>query len=98
MVFPIFFNLSLNMAIRSSGSELQSALGLVFADCMELLHLGCKEYNQSQFHLDFSKIKYNYYFHPKSLAYCSLLMDILTTVSGSCIKNQGLYLAPGGLL
>ena len=39
MVFPIFFNLSLNLAIRSSWSEPQSALGLVFADCVELLHL-----------------------------------------------------------
>ena len=27
----------------------QSAPGLVFADCIELLHFGCKEYNQSDF-------------------------------------------------
>ena len=39
VVFPTFFNLSLNLAIRSSWSEPQSALGLVFADCIELLHL-----------------------------------------------------------
>ena len=39
MVFPTFFNLSLNLAIRSSWSEPQSAPGLVFADCIELLHL-----------------------------------------------------------
>ena len=39
MVFPTFFNLSLNLAIRSSRSEPQSAPGLVFADCIELLHL-----------------------------------------------------------
>ena len=39
VVFPIFFNLSLNLAIRSSLSEPQSAPGLVFADCIELLHL-----------------------------------------------------------
>ena len=39
VVFPTFFNLSLNLAIRSSWSELQSAPGLVFADCIELLHL-----------------------------------------------------------
>ena len=39
MVFPTFFNLSLNLAIRSSSSEPQSAPGLVFADCIELLHL-----------------------------------------------------------
>ena len=32
MVFPTFFNLSLNLAIRSSWSEPQSAPGLVFAD------------------------------------------------------------------
>ena len=52
MVFPTFFNLSLNLAIRSSWSEPQSAPGLVFADCIELLHLGCKEYNQSDFSVD----------------------------------------------
>ena len=37
MVFPLFFNLSLNLAIRSSESEPQSApelTGLVFADCI----------------------------------------------------------------
>ena len=32
VVFPTFFNLSLNLAIRSSWSEPQSAPGLVFAD------------------------------------------------------------------
>ena len=52
MVFPIFFNLSLNLVIRSSWSEPQSAPGLVFADCIELLHFGCKEYNQSDFGVD----------------------------------------------
>ena len=39
VVFSTFFNLSLNLAIRSSGSEPQSAPALVFADCIELLHL-----------------------------------------------------------
>ena len=39
LVFPTFFNLSLNLAIRSSWSEPQSTLGLVFPDCIELLHL-----------------------------------------------------------
>ena len=39
VIFPIFFNLSLNFAIRSSWSEPQSAPSLVFADCIELLHL-----------------------------------------------------------
>ena len=34
-----FFNLSLNLAIRSSWSEPQSAPGLVFVDCIELLYL-----------------------------------------------------------
>ena len=38
-VFPTFFNLSLNLAIRCSWSEPQSAPRLVFADCIELLHL-----------------------------------------------------------
>ena len=34
-----FFNLSLNLEIRSSWSEPQSAPSLVFANCIELLHL-----------------------------------------------------------
>ena len=52
VVFPIFFNLSLNLAIRSSQSEPQSTPSLVFADYIELLHLCCKEYNQSYFGVD----------------------------------------------
>ena len=36
---PFFFNLSLNLAIRSSWSEPQSTPSLVFADYIELLHL-----------------------------------------------------------
>ena len=39
VVFTTFFNLSLNLAIRSSWSEPQSASGLVYADCVELLHI-----------------------------------------------------------
>ena len=39
VVFPTFFSSTLNFAIRSSWSEPQSAPGLVFADCIELLHL-----------------------------------------------------------
>ena len=35
-VFPTFFNLSLNLAIRSSLSEPQSPPDIVFADCIEL--------------------------------------------------------------
>ena len=39
MIFLTFFNFSLNLAIRSSRSEPQSAPSLVFAGCIELLHL-----------------------------------------------------------
>ena len=38
-VFPTVFNLHLNLAIRSSWFEPQSASCLVFADCIELFHL-----------------------------------------------------------
>ena len=31
----------------------QSAPGLVFADCIELLQLGCKEHNQCDFGIDY---------------------------------------------
>ena len=52
VVFPTFFNLSLNLAIRSSLSEPQSAPGLDFADCIQLLHFWLKEYNQYDFSVD----------------------------------------------
>jgi len=39
VVFHTFFNFSLNLAIRSSWSEPQSAPGLVFADCIDVVHL-----------------------------------------------------------
>ena len=39
LLFPTFLNLILNLSIRSSWSEPQSAPGLVFVDCIELLHL-----------------------------------------------------------
>ena len=39
LVFSTFFNFSLDLAIRSSWSEPQSAPSPVFADCIELLHL-----------------------------------------------------------
>ena len=39
VVFPTFFNLSLNLAIRTAWSEPQSAPNFVFADYIERLHL-----------------------------------------------------------
>ena len=39
VIFPTFFNLLLNFAIRISWSKPRSAPSLVFADCIELLHL-----------------------------------------------------------
>ena len=51
VVFPTFFNLSLNFSRRSHGLS-QSAPGLVFTDCIELLHLWLKEYKQSEFDVD----------------------------------------------
>ena len=51
MVFPTFFNLSLNVAIRSSWSEPQSASGLVFA-VLSFSIFGCKGYNQPDFSID----------------------------------------------
>ena len=49
MVFPTFFSLSLNFAIRSSWFEPQSAPSLVFADCIELFHFWLQRYNQPDF-------------------------------------------------
>ena len=52
MFLPTFFNLSLNLEIRSSWSEPQSAPHLVFADCIGFSIFGCKEYNQPDFGID----------------------------------------------
>ena len=53
VVFPTFFNLPLNLAIKSSWSEPQSVPSLVFADCVELLHFWLQRiYNQSDFNID----------------------------------------------
>ena len=38
LLFPVFFSLSMNFAMRSWWSEPQSAPGLVFADCIQLIH------------------------------------------------------------
>ena len=53
MVFPTLFNLSLNFVVRSSWSEPQSALSLVFADYIQLLHLWLQEHNQSDIGIDY---------------------------------------------
>ena len=52
VVFPTFFNLTLNLAIRSSRSEPQSAPSLVFADCIEFLHLSLQRIYQFDFSID----------------------------------------------
>ena len=51
-VFRAFFNLSLNVAKRSSWSEPQSAPGLVFIWCIELFHLRLQRTYQSDFGID----------------------------------------------
>ena len=48
----MFFNQSLNVAVRSSRSELQSAPSLVFADCIGFSIFSGKEYNRSDFGID----------------------------------------------
>ena len=50
VVSPTFFNLSLNLAIRSSCPEPQFAPSLVFA---VLPIFGCKEHDQSDFSVDY---------------------------------------------
>ena len=52
MIFPTFFNLSLNFAIKSSWSEPQSTLGLVFADYIEFLHLRLQRIYHLYFDID----------------------------------------------
>ena len=42
VVFPTFFNLRLNFALRGSWSQPQSTPGIVFADYIEFLHFSCK--------------------------------------------------------
>ena len=52
VVFPTFFNLSLNLAIRSSWSEPQSAPSLDLLTVKNFSIFGWKEYNQSDFGVD----------------------------------------------
>ena len=52
VVFPTSFNLSLNLAIKSSGSEPQSSPSLVFADYVEFVHLWLQGYSQSDSGID----------------------------------------------
>ena len=52
VVLSIFFNLNLNLAIRSSWSEPQTAPSLVSADCIELLHLWLQRISQCDFSID----------------------------------------------
>ena len=52
MIFPIFFNLSLNFARRNSLYEPQSASNLVLAHCMEHLHLWLQRIWSSDFSID----------------------------------------------
>ena len=52
VVFPIFFNLSLNLAIRCASSEPQSAPSLVFADSIELPYFCLKGRDQFDLGID----------------------------------------------
>ena len=52
VVFPTFFNLSLNLAIRSSRSEPQFTPDLVFVIVQNFCIFGCKEYSPSDFSID----------------------------------------------
>ena len=52
VAFLAFFNLSLKFAIKNLSSEHPLVPSLVFADCIELLHLWLKKYNPSYFIVD----------------------------------------------
>ena len=83
VVFPTFFNLSLNFASRSSWSKSGSAPSLVFADGIELLHLQLHIiYNQSDFaidHLVMSKCRVVSVLLKEGVCYdqCVLLAELL---------------------
>ena len=66
VVFPTFFNLSLNLAIRSSWSESQSSPSLLFADCIELLPLDMEQQTASKSGKEYIKVAYC---HPAYLTY-----------------------------
>ena len=52
VITPTFFNLRLNLAIRSSWSEPQSASVLVLLTVWSFLVFSCKEYNKFDFGVD----------------------------------------------
>ena len=93
MVFPTFFNLSLNLAVRSSCSEPQSAPSLVSADCIELLRLWLQKYNQSDFgidHLVIPSVESSFVLLEEGVCYdqCVLLAKLLGFVL-LCFVLQG---------
>ena len=56
MVFTTFSNLSWTFSIRSSWYEPQSAPGLVFTGCIELVIFECKKHSDSDFGIDQSDV------------------------------------------
>ena len=80
MVFPTFFNLNLNLAIRSSWSEPQSAPSLVFVDCIALLHLS----------VQFSRSVMSYSLWPHESQHSQASLSI--TNSRSLVKHMSIEL------
>ena len=72
MIFPAFFSLSLNLAIRSSWSEWQSVPDLVFADYIELLQLWLQRNQRSncQHLLDHHKIIIKWREFQRNIYFC----------------------------
>ena len=94
MVFPTFFNFSLNLAIRSSWSEPQSPLVLFLLTVYSFSVFGCKEYNQSDFGVDHWRVNMS------QMLFFIILMTqwsqyLYTTIVWSA--KWPLWLAPGCL-
>ena len=102
VVFPTFFNLSLNFSVRSSWSEPQSAPGFVFTHCIGLLHLqGYKECNQSDFgigHLVMSMCRVIAWVVGKECllwSACSLHKTVILFPASFCTVRQNLLVILG---
>ena len=95
MIFPTFFNFSLNLVIRNSWSDPQSALTLVFLT-VYFLHLWLQKYNQSDFGIDHRVMSM---YRVRSMYRCLLWPFLQNSVSlcpvSVCTPRPNLPITPG---
>ena len=100
MVFPTFFNLSLNFIIQSLWSELQSTPDLVFANCIELktreitlltkIHLVKATFFSSS-HVCMWELDYKECWSPKNWCFWTMVLEKTLESPLDCKEIQPVY-------